>query len=160
MFVAVASDPIWIIPDTSHLIRVTTRLAVAALVGGVVGFEREAEHKFAGLRTHMLVSLGAALFTLVGMEAGVLPNELSRIIQGVATGIGFLGAGIIVHVDHDQRVRGMTSAAGIWLTAALGMAVGVGYLVPALVGVVLGWIILSTLHFVERWLESSTNKKP
>lgn len=135
-----------------HLVRVVGRLAVAMLLGGVVGFERLREHKAAGFRTHMLVALGAALFTLIPLEAGMKYEDLSRVIQGVATGIGFLGAGTILKQEGQHHVEGLTSAASIWLTAAVGMTVGAGWLWPAVLGVVLAWMVLAPLHQLERRL--------
>ncbi len=144
-----------IFPGTAnqfHVIRVVVRLAVAMLLGGVVGFERLRERKPTGFRTHMLVALGAALFTLIPLEAGMSHQDLSRVIQGVAAGIGFLGAGTILKQEGQHRVEGLTSAASIWLTAAVGMAVGAGWLWPAVIGVVLAWTVLSTMHQLERRL--------
>jgi putative Mg2+ transporter-C (MgtC) family protein len=135
--------------DSIHFIRVTIRLLVACLLGAAIGFEREKERKAAGLRTHMLVALGAALFTLIPQEAKMSSGDLSRIIQGIAAGIGFLGAGCILKLSDEHRVQGLTSAAGIWLTAAVGTAVGAGWLWPALLGVCLAWIILYVVHRLE-----------
>jgi putative Mg2+ transporter-C (MgtC) family protein len=140
------------VPDGQYLIRVLLRLAMAAVLGGVVGLERERTGKSAGIRTHMLVALGAALFTTVPLEAGMQTSDFSRVIQGLVTGIGFLGAGAILKLSDEGEVRGLTTAAGIWLTAAAGMAVGAGWLWPAVCGVVLGWLILRVLHVLERWL--------
>lgn len=137
--------------DYLHLVRVGGRLGMALLLGGVVGFERLRERKAAGFRTHMLVSLGAALFTLVPLEAGMKLPDLSRVIQGIAAGVGFLGAGTILKMSEQHRIEGLTSAATIWLTAAVGMAVGAGWLWPAVTSVALAWMVLSTLHRVERW---------
>jgi putative Mg2+ transporter-C (MgtC) family protein len=134
-----------------HWVRVMVRLSVAAGVGSIIGYERQHEGKQAGLRTHMLVALGAAMFTMVPGEALMSPGDVSRVIQGVATGIGFLGAGCILHVDQEQRVKGLTTAASIWLTAAAGMSVGAGYIWAAVFCVVLGWTILSTMHHIENW---------
>jgi putative Mg2+ transporter-C (MgtC) family protein len=135
--------------DPAHLGRVIIRLAVASIAGGLVGFERECEHKTGGMRTHMLVSLGAALFVIIAVE---MKTDVSRVVQGIAAGIGFLGAGMIFRVANEHEVKGLTSAASIWVTAAIGMAVGAGFVWPALVTVVLAWFILYTLHHFERWL--------
>ena len=121
--------------DPAHLGRVTVRLVVACLAGGLIGFERQVEHKTGGLRTHMLVALGAALFVLIAVE---MKTDVSRVIQGVAAGVGFLGAGMIFRLTDQQEVKGLTSAASVWVTAAIGMAVGVGFIWPALVAVILG----------------------
>jgi len=115
------------IPDFEHAVRVSVRLLLAAFLGGVLGYEREYKGKAAGLRTHMLVSLGAALFILVPLEAGMPLEHLSRVMQGIVTGIGFLGAGTILKGSSLQDVKGLTTAAGIWLTAAIGVAAGLGH---------------------------------
>jgi putative Mg2+ transporter-C (MgtC) family protein len=116
------------------------RLALAAALGAVVGFEREVRERQAGLRTHMLVSLGSALFTIVsayawtafsfGHNSGVTYDP-TRIAAQIVTGVGFLGAGAILHQGH--LVRGLTTAASLWIVAAVGMAVGAGYWVAALI---------------------------
>lgn len=138
------------LPDAAQLARVTVRLLAAALLGAVIGYEREAAGKAAGLRTHMLVSLGAALFVLAGLESGMDPEDVSRIIQGLATGIGFVGAGAILKLDEERKIRGLTTAAGIWLTAAVGVAAGLGRWGAASIGVLLTWIILTGLVELER----------
>src|SRR5438552_3119991 len=141
--------------DTAHIGRVVVRLVVACIAGGLVGFERQVEHKTGGLRTHMLVALGAALFVMIATE--MKTADVSRVIQGVAAGVGFLGAGMIFRVSDEQEVKGLTSAASVWVTASIGMAVGAGFIWPALVAVVLGWFILYTLHRFERWLRCKLN---
>lgn len=138
--------------DGGHLLRVAVRLLVAALIGGVVGFEREREGKAAGIRTHMLVSLGAALLTLACLEAGFKSADLSRVVQGLVTGIGFLGAGTILKTNDVHHVRGLTTAASIWLTMSLGVAVALGMLWPALLGLALTWVILRLMHRLEDWV--------
>jgi putative Mg2+ transporter-C (MgtC) family protein len=139
-------------PDTEHLARVIVRLAVAIALGAVVGLERQKEGKAAGMRTHMLVALGAAMFVLVPMEAGMQVSDVSRIIQGLAAGIGFLGAGTIVKLSDTAEVKGLTSAASIWVTASVGMAAGGGWIWPAIIGVLLSWTVLSAVHNCERWV--------
>ena len=112
------ADELFSVPGTTQTLVVVVRIVAAGLLAAVIGGEREAEGKAAGLRTHMLVALGAALFVIAPREAGLGGSELSRIIQGVAAGIGFIGAGsILKHVDQD-KVTGLTTAASIWLTAA------------------------------------------
>lgn len=139
-------------PDKEHLARVVVRLGMAMILGGLVGFERQKEGKAAGMRTHMLVALGAAMFVLVPLEAGMLVADMSRIIQGVAAGIGFLGAGTIVKLSDTAEVKGLTSAASVWLTASVGLAAGAGWIWPAVIGVVLGYVILSVIHNIERFV--------
>jgi putative Mg2+ transporter-C (MgtC) family protein len=93
------------------LLRVFLRMTLAALLGGLVGLEREMTGKAAGLRTHMLVSLGAAMFVLTPLEVGMGVGDLSRVIQGVVTGVGFLGAGAILKRDEEGKIHGLTTAA-------------------------------------------------
>lgn len=106
--------------------RVSARLAVALLLGAVIGWDRERRDADAGLRTHMLVSLGAALFVLVPAEAGMGFDALSRVVQGIVAGIGFLGAGAVLKMGDERRIHGLTTAATIWATAAVGMSAGLG----------------------------------
>lgn len=109
----------------NFIIDNSIRLVVALLLGGIVGMEREYRSKDAGFRTHFLVALGAALFTIVSVYGfGDDRNDTSRVAAQVVSGIGFLGAGIIVF--QKNMVRGLTTAAGLWVTAAIGMACGVG----------------------------------
>jgi len=143
------------VQDPAHIWRVVLRLGIACILGGLIGFEREAEHKRAGLRTHMLVALGSALFTLIAAE---LKTDSSRIIQGIAAGIGFLGAGCIFKLTEQHEVKGLTTAAGVWVTAAVGAAIGVGLIWPALLALALAWIILWALHRVECWLRPRTTQ--
>ncbi|WP_313085163.1 MgtC/SapB family protein [Pseudomonas sp.] len=138
------------IPDLEHALRVAVRLLLAALLGGVLGYEREYKGKAAGLRTHMLVSLGAALFVLVPLEAGMPIEDLSRVMQGIITGIGFLGAGTILKGDSLQDVKGLTTAAGIWLTAAIGVATGLGHESTAVLTTLLALVIFLLMPALEQ----------
>jgi putative Mg2+ transporter-C (MgtC) family protein len=131
------------------------RLTLASLIGGVIGLNRQITGKAAGLRTHMLVSLGSALFVtiLLELETVSTTDAISRAIQGVATGIGFLGAGEIVHQSMSSgkpKIKGLTTAAAIWVTAALGMAVGCGLWQVGLMGMMLALLILSGAKQIER----------
>ena len=114
------------------------RLILAVVAGGLIGLEREVVHKPAGIRTHMLVCLGSALFVLVTIET--LPNEAARIIAGIATGIGFLGAGTIFR--SKSEVHGLTTAASIWAVSGVGIAIGFGYYLMTIIAVVLILIVL------------------
>lgn len=110
-----------------ELTDVAIRFALAVLAGAVLGVNRDLHRKPAGLRTHALVSLGSALaVVLVLVVPGEIPDALSRVIQGVLTGIGFIGAGVIMHHDTQQRVEGLTTAASIWVAAGMGIACGLG----------------------------------
>ena len=138
------------VPEVAHLTDVAVRLVAAAILGGILGAERELEGKAAGLRTHMLVALGAALFVLLPSEIGMATADLSRVIQGVATGIGFIGAGTILKLRDRQEIIGLTTAANLWLTAAIGVAVGAGRLWLPIVCVVCAWTVLTLLARVEK----------
>jgi len=138
------------ITDLEQLTKVTARLLIAALLGGILGFEREHKGKAAGVRTHMLVSIGAALFVLVPQMAGSEADALSRVVQGIVAGIGFLGAGTILKGNrldtHD--VKGLTTAAGLWMTAAIGIAAGMGREATAVLSTVLAWSVLALGPFL------------
>lgn len=128
------------------------RLGMAIGMGGVIGWERETSGKAGGLRTHMLVSLGAALFILVPLQTGASADAVSRGIQGIATGVGFLGAGEIVHrslASGKLKVKGLTSAASIWVTAALGVIAGCGLWQTAVIATLLTLTILAVVKYLE-----------
>lgn len=132
--------------DASQATTVCVRLLVAVVLGGLLGYERETRGTSAGLRTHMLVALGAALFVLVPLQAGTSIADMSRVLQGVISGIGFLGAGAIIKLSQDREIRGLTTAASIWLTAAIGIAAGMGREMTAILSTVLALIILALLR--------------
>ena len=140
--------------DIEQGTRVTLRLLLAALLGGVLGLERERQGKAAGVRTHMLVCLGAALFVLVPDVAGALDDAMSRVIQGVVAGVGFLGAGTILKGDAANQVKGLTTAAGIWLTAAIGVTIGLGHQATGLLCAALALIILPLVPMLFRFPQS------
>jgi putative Mg2+ transporter-C (MgtC) family protein len=121
--------------------EVFLRLAAAVLIGVVIGMNRELRGKPAGVRTHALVTLGAAVATLT-LYSNTPPNQdaLSRVIQGIITGIGFLGAGVIIRDQIGNRVHGLTTAATIWVAASLGIVCGVGHW--RLVLMATGWVLL------------------
>lgn len=135
------------------------RLVIAAAIGGAIGFERETLDKSAGLRTHMLVCTGAALFMVASIllvfEFNTGPDvsqvDPTRIASSIVSGVGFLGGGIIF--KNDKRVRGMTTAAGLWVAAAIGMAAGAGFYVIAVGGGILTLIILVVLRRLEERLD-------
>jgi putative Mg2+ transporter-C (MgtC) family protein len=139
------------LPDTTYMARVSARLVWAAVLGGLIGAERESRGKFAGLRTQMTVSLAAAAFVIVGVETDDGDGDLGRVIQGVAAGVGFLGAGTILK-NWDEGVKGLTTASTIYLTAAIGVATGAGHAFMATVCVVIAWIILSVMGRLEKRL--------
>ena len=138
------------IPDAGQLTRVTLRLLTAAVLGGLLGYERELQGKSAGLRTHMLVAMGAALFVLIPQQAGASIEDLSRVLQGLIAGVGFLGAGSIIVGSKEAQTRGLTTAAGIWVTAAIGMAAGIGRESTAVLSTLVALLILSVVPWINR----------
>lgn len=153
------------VPDAGEATRIVVRLTVAGVLGGLLGWEREHAGKAAGIRTHMLVAMGAALFVLVAQQVGIGPADNSRVIQGIVAGVGFLGAGTILKGDGDgeAQVRGLTTAAGIWLTAAIGVAAGLGREMTAVLSTVLALAVLwaipmlhdATEHRLQRGKEKA-----
>lgn len=138
------------LPDARQLAHVLVRLVAATLLGAIVGLERERAGKPAGLRTHMLVTLGTAVFVLACSGVGMSLEGLSRVIQGIVTGIGFIGAGSILKLSEERDVKGLTTAAGVWMTAAVGVAVGLGSLGVAILSTIFTLIILSLATQLER----------
>ncbi len=137
-------------PSAQGIARITVRLVVTAALAGLLGLERERRGKSAGLRTHMLVALGSAVYTLAILEAGGDDQALSRVIQGIATGIGFVGAGTILKPDAERGpVKGLTTAAGVWLTAAIGVGMGAGLFWLCVVGTLLALVTMSILGRLE-----------
>ncbi|MCG6137219.1 MAG: MgtC/SapB family protein [Nostoc sp. LLA-1] len=145
----------YLAPD--DLLNIIFRLCLALLFGAIIGIERQVKKKPAGLRTHMLVSLGSAMFIIIPLQLTLLEpsaNAISRVMQGVATGIGFLGAGEIVsQSSQDSRrpeIHGLTSAASVWVCAALGVAAGVGLWQLGLIGAILTFLVLNVFKKLEK----------
>ncbi|CAH0159642.1 hypothetical protein SRABI118_00726 [Massilia sp. Bi118] len=132
--------------DAHDITRVVVRLIVAVALGGLLGYERESIGAPAGQRTHMLVALGSAIFVLIPLQAGMKIEDLSRVLQGVTAGIGFLGAGAILKLRDRNDIKGLTTAASVWLTAAVGVAAGMGRETTAVVSAVFAFAILSLLR--------------
>lgn len=153
-FVAEFSD----LKDVTEITRISIRLLMAAILGGILGFEREQKGKAAGIKTHMLVCIGAALFVLIPQQAGLTEAELSRVVQGVIAGIGFLGAGAILKGNDEKDLKGMTTAAGIWLTAAIGVAAGLGREASAILCTFLALLILIIIPKVVDMIEFKKNQ--
>ena len=120
-------------PGASVMLVSSLRLLLAAVLGGAIGYEREKKERSAGLKTHILVSVGSALFVMAPLYAGVSQADNTRVVQGVVSGIGFLGAGAILKLQRDMRVEGLTTAASIWLTSAIGVAAGLGNALLAII---------------------------
>jgi putative Mg2+ transporter-C (MgtC) family protein len=146
-------------PDARQFIHVVIRLAAAALLGAAIGFQREMAGKPAGLRTHMLVTLGTCVFVLACSGYGMNSDGLSRVIQGITTGIGFIGAGSILKLSEQRDVKGITTAASVWITAAVGVAVGLGGLGLALLATLLTLIVLALLGSIEIKVARQRSKK-
>ncbi len=140
------------LPDLEQATRIVVRLGMAGLLGGLLGWEREHRGKAAGVRTHMLVSMGAALFMLVAEQEGIAPADNSRVLQGIIAGVGFLGAGTILKSDGAHQIRGLTTAAGIWLTAAIGVAAGLGREATALLSTLMALLVLAAEPLAQRLL--------
>nr|WP_314872735.1 MgtC/SapB family protein [uncultured Pseudomonas sp.] len=149
------------VTNVEEVTRILLRLLMAALLGAVLGFEREHRGKSAGVRTHMLVSLGAALFVLAPSMAGADAQALSRVIQGIVAGIGFLGAGTILKGNgkDPSHVKGLTTAAGLWMTAAIGTAAGMGREATALISTILALLVLSTMPKLVDKVEGGNDQK-
>jgi putative Mg2+ transporter-C (MgtC) family protein len=140
--------------DTLSFGEDLTRIGVAALLGGVIGLEREWKGHWAGLRTHILVAIGCSIFVIVGMAiVGRESEAVTRIIQGIASGIGFLGAGTILKLDQKQTIKGLTTASSIWLSAALGTSAGSGEYALATAAAIVSLFVLAVLGPIEKALE-------
>ena len=141
------------------------RLLVGGLMGGLIGLEREIRAKGAGTRTHFIVALGSALYMIVSQYAFFGSFDASRVASGIVSGIGFIGAGVIIF--QKNTIRGITTAAGLWVAAAVGMACGGGMYVIAIAATVMTLLCLEMLHFfhirygeklTEMTLSSTGNK--
>lgn len=139
----------------SNLSAIVFRLCLSLVLGAIIGLDRELRHKPAGLRTHMLVSFGSALFVLIPLQlvAAESQNELSRVIQGIVSGVGFLGAGVILHESQQEsrpfEVHGLTTAAAIWVASALGIAAGCGLWQTGLIAALMSLVVLRVFKNIE-----------
>lgn len=145
-------------PDLAQSVRLLVRISMAMLMGAIIGLQRERTGKPAGLRTHSLVAMGAAMFVIGAIESGMSSDGISRVIQGLTAGIGFIGAGAILKHTDKEEIQGLTTAAGIWATAAVGVAVGLGLLGLAVLSVILIWFVLAGLGILERHLRRSDSE--
>ena len=144
--------------DRQHLFRVVIRLLAAMILGGIIGIQRERFGKPAGFRTHMLVCLGTAVFVITCASVGMAFDAMSRVIQGLVTGIGFIGAGTILKLESEEEIKGLTTAAGIWMTAAIGITVGIGAIAIAFMSTVLALTILTLAQPVEDFFRKRGKK--
>lgn len=137
------------LPNLVSITRLMVRLSIACLLGGLIGWERERNGKAAGLRTHMLVCIGTAFVIAIPEQAGMVYMDLSRIIQGVMSGIGFIGAGAILKQDNGSKVEGLTSAASVWFTAGIGVSVGLGREASSTLATLIVLIVLALMPKVK-----------
>jgi putative Mg2+ transporter-C (MgtC) family protein len=144
--------------DRRQLAVIVIRLVAATLLGAIVGLQREHARKPAGLRTHTLVSLGTALLVLAGSGFGMSSDGLSRVIQGIVTGIGFVGAGSILKLNEQREIHGLTTAAGLWMTAAIGVTVGLGAIGLAIIGTAFLLLVLAMEVVEESWRKNRQNQ--
>ena len=135
--------------NPEDLVRSTVRLLIALMLGGILGWERGRVGKAAGLRTHMLVAMGATVAMLIPHLSEMNSEALSRVVAGVLTGIGFIGGGTILKMSDRGEVKGLTTAANLWMTAAIGIAVGSGRLGLAVLATMMSLIVLSVLGRLE-----------
>ena len=132
-----------------QLAQMMIRLVAAILLGFLVGIQREKVGKPAGARTHMLVCLGTAVVVVACAGMGMQYDAQSRVIQGIVTGIGFIGAGSILKLNQEREIQGLTTAAGLWMTAAVGIACGAGAIGIAIIAAVLTVIVLALAGVIE-----------
>ncbi len=145
------------LPDRRQLIQVIVRLLASAIVAGLIGIQRESAGKSAGLRTHILVSLGSTVFVLGCIGAGMREDAISRVIQGIVTGIGFIGAGTIL--KRETQIKGLTTSSGLWTTCAIGVVIGLGELGIALIAAVIALIVLTVVRWIEeRYVEPENDR--
>lgn len=135
--------------SAADVTQVLMRLGLALILGGILGFEREMSRRDAGMRTHMMVSVGAALFVVVPLQAGFSQDNMSRVLQGLVSGVGFLGAGAIIKLSAEREVRGLTTAASLWLSAGVGVAAGLGREATAILSVAIALAILSSARLFK-----------
>lgn len=138
------------LPDAGTTTIVVVRLLTAAILGGMLGMERESKGRAAGFKTHILVSIGSALFVMAPLLSGIEPGDVTRVMQGIVSGIGFLGAGAIIKLERDERIEGLTTAAGIWMVSAVGMAAGMGMEILALVTTLIALAVVAVIPKIFR----------
>lgn len=136
--------------DAAELTQLVVRLLLAAVLGGLLGLERERQAKPAGIRTHMLVAASSALVVVVSVQSGLDAEALSRVLQGLLAGVGFVCAGAILKLEREEQVHGLTTAAGVWMTAAIGIAAGLGREMTAVLSTALVLGILALEQPLQR----------
>ncbi|MBS1795305.1 MAG: MgtC/SapB family protein [Acidobacteria bacterium] len=147
------------LPDGRQLVHALIRLFAAVILGAIIGMQREKAGKPAGLRTHILVALGTTVFVLACSGYGMNSDGLSRVIQGIVTGIGFIGAGSILKLNEERDIRGLTTAASVWMAAAIGVAVGLGVLGVAILATGITFVVLALVGTLEKRSEKSADEE-
>jgi putative Mg2+ transporter-C (MgtC) family protein len=147
----VSVEPAIVDLSWSVLGQMVLRLFFAVLYGGAIGLEREIHHRWAGLRTHVLVTVGTAAMTLLSFAlADRGGGDASRVLQGIIVGVGFIGGGAILKLEREKRIQGLTTASGIWTSAAIGLAVGSGFVVFGGILTVVVLAVLWSVRVVEK----------
>lgn len=136
--------------DERHLIQSAVRLLSAAVLSAIIGYERERSGKPAGLRTHILVCMGTTVFVLGCSAGGMDADAQSRVVQGIVTGIGFVAGGAILKLSDQRDIQGLTTSAGLWMTSAIGVCIGLGSLGLALLGTVFTLVVLTVMGSLDR----------
>ena len=140
---------------------IVLRTGAAVLAGTLLGINRDLHHKSAGVRTHSLVALGSAMVVMLAFVVDSHNRDgVTRVVQGLVTGIGFLGAGVILHRDTKKRIEGLTTAASIWVAAAFGMACGAGLFILVAITLTAALLVLVLGGPLEKWLERVFAPKP
>ncbi len=146
--------------DVTTFLEDMVRAGLAILLGGIVGAERQLAGQSAGLRTHVMVALGSAVFTLAGIaSAGGDLHQVTRVVQGVAAGVGFLGAGAILKSEGDPKIKGLTTAGSIWVAAAMGTSAGLGEYALAASAAVASLVVLVVLRPLSRFLDERYQRR-
>ena len=148
------------IPDVETVTKITVRILIAAILGGILGYERERKARSAGVRTHMLVAVGAAIFIIGPTQAGMSVGDLSRVIQGIIQGVGFLGAGAIIIGTATRQAQGLTTAASVWAAAGIGITAGLGIEATAILATTVVLVVLTIVPLFKTRAEQRSSEPP
>lgn len=157
IIITTATNEFMDITDIADNVQITIRLMLAILLGGILGYEREQQGKAAGLRTHILVCSATAMLVLAAGPTEVLEDPMSRVVQGILAGVGFLCAGSIIKNNVDNDVQGLTTAASVWFTAAIGVVIGLGQPVLSILSALLAVVVL---HLMPLIFERNKDREP
>jgi putative Mg2+ transporter-C (MgtC) family protein len=157
IIITTATNEFMDITDIADNVQITIRLMLAILLGGILGYEREQQGKAAGLRTHILVCSATAMLVLAAGPTEVLEDPMSRVVQGILAGVGFLCAGSIIKNNANNDVQGLTTAASVWFTAAIGVVIGLGQPVLSILSALLAVVVL---HLMPLIFERNKDREP